>query len=465
MSVFREYDIRGIADRDLPDAFAWALGKTVGALAKKNGESRIYVGRDVRISSPRLTAALCAGLETNGLEVRKLAPGPTPLLYFAAYEAETDFPTKSGLMVTASHNPGEYNGFKMVIAGKTIYGDAIRALEAEVRAAQSQAPATYQPRAREVDRSKDYIAFVQKRIKLGSKKLKVVLDGGNGAGGPLGIATYEALGVNVVPIFCEPDGTFPNHHPDPTVPENLQDLIKKVRDVGADVGIAYDGDADRIGAVTSTGRILFGDHLVLFFSRQLLNEVPGATIISEVKSSQVLYDTLAKWGAKPVIWKTGHSLIKAKLRETGAALAGEMSGHMFFNHGFPGFDDALFAGAKLIEGLSNSATNLDDFLSSLPAMTNTPELRVDCPDEIKFQIVTQFVEAAKKQFPAGDILDIDGARVKLHGGWGLVRASNTGPILVMRFEGPDRAALKKIRDTFSDILAKIDTRVKVPVIA
>lgn len=461
MGIFREYDIRGVADRDIPDAFGWALGRILAKRVTAAGDTNVYVGRDVRVSSPRLSNALARGFEDGGVNVRLLAPGPTPLLYFAASCAVHDFPTRSGIMVTASHNPAEYNGFKMVIGGKTIFGADIMALESEVRALVSEAPGAFQPKAKEFDRSQDYIDFVAKNIRPG-RSLKFVLDGGNGAGGPLGLATYAALGCEVIPLFCEPDGAFPNHHPDPTVPANLKHLIEKVRETKADFGIAYDGDGDRIGAVTGSGRIMYGDQLVLFYSREILKERPGATIISEVKSSQILYETLAKWGAAPILWKTGHSLIKAKLKETHAALAGEMSGHMFFAHRYLGFDDAIFAGAKLIEGLRECGETLDDFMKSLPPTVNTPELRVDCDDEKKFGIVESFLKEARRRYPKEDIVDIDGARIKAHGGWGLMRASNTGPVLVMRFEAPDLERLAKIRNDFAEILSRLDPSLVIP---
>ncbi|MBS1983053.1 MAG: phosphomannomutase/phosphoglucomutase [Bdellovibrionales bacterium] len=464
MGIFREYDIRGIADQDLPDSLAWALGRVLAEKILRAGDTAAYVGRDVRVSSPRLTIALSCGLEAGGVLVRRLTPGPTPLLYFAAHQSLGEFPTHSGIMVTASHNPAEYNGFKMVIAGTTLHGEEIQALEAEVMKWMPKAPTTFSTRSPEVNRESDYVANVKKSIRPG-RKLRVVLDGGNGAGGPLGIASYEAIGCEVIPLYCDPDGRFPNHHPDPTVPENLRDLVALVKKEKADVGIAYDGDADRVGAVTSSGRILFGDQLVLFFSKQILKEVPGATIISEVKSSQILYDTLAKWGANPIIWKTGHSLIKAKLKETKAALAGEMSGHMFFAHGYFGFDDAIFAGAKLIEGIRQESESLDQFIESLPKAVSTPELRVECRDDLKFTLVKKFVELARQKYPSSDILDIDGARIKAHGGWGLIRASNTGPLLVLRFEAPSQSQLKQIRDEFAELIGKIDSSVKVPVLA
>jgi len=460
MTVFREYDIRGIADRDLPDSFCWALGRALGDLTRNIGDSRIYVGQDVRLSSPRISQSLAAGLKASGLEVSVLTPCPTPLLYFMAYKNVSSFETHSGIMVTGSHNPGEYNGFKMVIGGKTLFGSDIQELQSKVESYQKEFNALPSEKFTTHDHYADYIKDIASQIDV-KKKLKVVVDSGNGAGAPLAPRLYRELGCEVVELFCEPDGNFPNHHPDPTVPKNLTQLIAKVKETGADLGIAFDGDADRIGAVSATGQILFGDHLVLYFARDILKEVPGATIISEVKSSQILYDTLAKWGAKPIIWKTGHSLIKAKLKETHAALAGEMSGHMFFAHRYYGYDDAIYAGARLLEGMSQRTETLDEFLATLPVAVNTPELRVDCSDETKFSVVEKFIAIAKERY-GKDVLDIDGARVKMHGGWGLLRASNTQPVLVLRFEAADKANLKKIRDEFAAILQGIDPSVEVP---
>jgi phosphomannomutase/phosphoglucomutase len=461
MSIFREYDVRGLADRELNDKLCWALGRALAERVKASGDSRAYVGRDVRLSSPRISASLAAGFEAGGVKTRIQAPGPTPLLYFCAHEAVADFPTKSGVMVTGSHNPPEYNGFKMVIGGKTLFGDDIQKLRGEVESFLDKAPAKVAGDFEACDRSEDYIDYLRRTLKI-QRKIKVVVDAGNGAAGPLAVDTYRALGCEVIPLFCDPDGRFPNHHPDPTVPKNLEHLIAKVKETGAELGIGFDGDGDRIGAVSGTGRILFGDHLVLYYARDILKEIPGATVISEVKSSQVLYDTLAKWGAKGILWKTGHSLIKAKLKETHAALAGEMSGHMFFAHRFFGFDDAVYAGARLLEGLSQRPETLDAFLDSLPPAINTPEIRVDCDDNKKFGVVERFTRLAKEKWGAAAVNDIDGARVKLHGGWGLLRASNTQPVLVLRFEAPDQKLLKQVRDDFAGLLASVDPEVRVP---
>ncbi len=461
MSVFREYDVRGIADTDLTNDFVYGLGRALADLILKSGEKRCYIGQDVRVSSPRLVRALSAGLKASDINVRVMSPGPTPLTYYMSATGDADFPTRSGIMITGSHNPAEYNGFKMVIAGQTLHGPDIQDLKSQVENYMSQAPTDLPPAPEAIDYHERYVNELKSKIDV-KKSLHVVLDAGNGAGGRLGVEFYEALGCKVTPLFCEPDGSFPNHHPDPTVAKNLEDIIAKVKEVGADVGIAFDGDADRIGAVSATGRILYGDQLILYFARDILKEIPNATIISEVKSSQVLYDTLAKWGAKPIIWKTGHSLIKAKLKETHAALAGEMSGHMFFANRYLGFDDAIYAGGRLLEGMSlHPDETLDQFLDSLPPAINTPELRVDTTDEKKFSIVDRFIKKAKVLY-GDDVLDIDGARIKMHGGWGLLRASNTQPVLVLRFEAPNRELLKKIRDEFAGLLKDIDSSVIVP---
>lgn len=465
MSIFREYDIRGIADKELTDSKVWSIGAAFGQKIREAGDERCYVGQDVRLSSPRLVQALCAGLEHSGVEVSVLAPGPSPLLYFATTLRRKEFNTSSGVMITGSHNPSEYNGFKIVVKDETLHGQDIQKIASLSLKHLTDAPAAKdlpRPIRAEIDLSEEYVTYVKNNIRPFQKKIRVVLDAGNGASGELAVKTFKALGCEVIPLFCEPDGRFPNHHPDPTVHENLKDLIACVKKEKADLGIGFDGDGDRVGAVTASGKIMAGDNLVLYFAREILKDKPGATIISEVKSSQVLYDELKKMGAKPIIWKTGHSLIKAKLKETKAELAGEMSGHMFFAHRFLGFDDAIYAGARLVEALSERAPEtLDDFMGKLPQVLNTPELRIDCADSKKFEIVDKFVAISKKEF-GDDVLDIDGARIKFSDGWGLVRASNTQPVLVMRFEAKSQAGIENIRDYFAKVLHQIDDSIKVP---
>jgi phosphomannomutase/phosphoglucomutase len=466
--LFREYDIRGIADQELTNPFTWALGRSLAEIIIKAGDNKAYIGQDVRASSPRLANALSAGLEAGGVKTRQITPGPTPLLYYSCVKAEKNFETKTGIMITGSHNPAEYNGFKMVIAGNTIHGEDITGLYSLVEKHIGSAPNDdFSDNPEQSNRYSDYINYVaEENISSPLKnKIKVVVDAGNGAGGPLAVELYKKMGCEVTELYCDFDSSFPNHHPDPTIPANLQDLIAKVKEVGADIGVAFDGDGDRIGAVSPKGEILFGDQLLLYFTNEILKTEKNPTVISEVKASQMVFDKIADYGATPIIWKTGHSLIKAKLKETGAAIAGEMSGHMFFAHRYFGFDDAVYSAARLLEALSeNHPATIDEFLESLPHVENTPEFRVDCDDEKKFAVVEQFVAKAKETFGAENILDIDGARVKFPHGWGLMRSSNTQPVIVMRFEASSKEKLKEIRDEFAKILKSIDSSIEVPLV-
>ncbi len=429
--VFREYDIRGVADRDLSDELAHAIGRGLGStLAKPEGATRIAVGRDCRLSSPRLHAALVAGLTQVGIKVIDIGVVPTPLLYFAVHYLDTD----GGVMITGSHNPPEDNGFKVMRGKASFFGADIQALKKRI-AAQDFAPDA-KGAADPMDVTPAYVEHQKKGIRFDKTDIKFVVDAGNGAGGPLALATMRALGLQPDPLFCEMDGNFPNHHPDPTVPANVAALIARVKEIGAKVGIAYDGDADRLGAVDANGDIIWGDKLMILFSRALLAERPGAAILGEVKCSQTLYDDIAKHGGQPIMWKTGHSLIKTKMKESGALLAGEMSGHLFFADRYFGFDDAVYASLRLLEILSRDPRTIGEMLADVPVTFTTPELRVDCPDGIKFDVVKAVTEHYKKT--GRKVLDIDGARIDfgtpLAPAWGLVRASNTGPVLVMRFE-------------------------------
>ena len=463
--LFREYDIRGLADQELTNDFTWALGRAVADLLKAKGETCVYVGQDVRLSSPRLAEAISSGLEAGGMSVRQLNPGPTPMLYFAAHQKVSDFPTTSGIMVTGSHNPPEFNGFKIVASGLAVYGEEIQTLLAPTEKYLPLTDKIFKSRAQKINREEEYLDFLRGNLHIQApQKIKVVIDAGNGAAGPLALAAYKALDLNVVPLFCDFDGTFPNHHPDPTVPKNLEQLQKKVRSEKAHLGISFDGDGDRIGVVSATGNIFYGDQILIYLARDLLIEVPGAKIISEVKSSQVLFDELKRMGGNPTIWKTGHSVIKAKLKEIGGELAGEMSGHIFFKNRFFGYDDAIYAGARFVEAYSkNLPETLDEFLKGLPQAFNTPEIRSECPDDVKFKLVEDFVRAAKEAFGMQNVLDIDGARVTFPGiGWGLMRASNTQPVVVMRFEANTAEGLKVVEGHFDKLLARLTPRIRIP---
>jgi len=442
--VFREYDIRGVADRDLDDATVRALGAALGA--QTGGP--IVVGRDPRTHSPRLFAALTDGLRVHA-EVIDIGVVPTPVLYFAAHHLTP----AAAVMITGSHNPPEDNGFKLMIGTETLHGPAIAALRDRVERLLAE-PAQHPGKPiRSRDMIGAYLDHAAAMLQLGARRFRVVVDAGNGAGGPTAVALYRRLGFDVVPLYCELDGTFPHHHPDPTQPENVADLIATVAREEAELGIALEGDADRIGAVDPTGRILWGDQLMILFGKALLREVPDATFVGEVKCSQAMYDELAAAGGTVEMWKVGHSLIKARMKETGAALAGEMSGHMFFAHRWLGFDDAIYAGARLLELLSRSSKTLQELASELPVMINTPELRIDCPDDKKFALVAAVTARLRADPAVTSVVDVDGVRAKFAGGWGLVRASNTQPALVMRCEAHSAARLAEIKAAIEAHLA------------
>ena len=426
--IFREYDIRGTVDTELTPEFARILGRAYATLAIENNLNRIGVGYDCRLSSPAYAQALAEGLAEEGLDVVCTEMGPTPQLYFSVFSQDLG----GGIQVTGSHNPPDMNGFKILLGKQTLSGAEIQDLQVRCEQVLTKQPTAKRGTISTVDIRQPYInnLIENSRSHMGPRKLKVVVDAGNGVGGMIGPEVLRALGVEVIELFCDPDGRFPNHHPDPTVLKNIQALVASVKNNRADFGIGWDGDADRIGVVDERGEIVFGDMLLLIYGREILAEKPGATIIGDVKCSSLLFNDLRQRGANAIMWKTGHSLIKSKLKETKGDLAGEMSGHIFFKHRFFGFDDALYASSRLVEIMSKHTGPFSSLLAGLPPMLSTPEIRVDCPEEIKFAIAKE----AQSAFPDYDVDTIDGVRVNFENGWGLVRASNTQPVLVMRFE-------------------------------
>jgi phosphomannomutase / phosphoglucomutase len=452
-SIFREYDIRGIAGRDLTPEFAECLGLAYARFiagrkpAAGRGNLTVSVGLDCRLTSESYADALIQGMRKGGLDVIRLGVCPTPLTYFSLFHLDLD----GGIMVTGSHNAADYNGFKTCVGRDTIHGHQIqelRILMEEVIAGRGQT-ASHQGSVSDYAIIPVYLDHLVKNARP-LKRKKIVLDSGNGTASTVAPELFKRLGAEVIPLFCELDGRFPNHHPDPTVPENLKALVEAVKRERADFGIAYDGDADRIGLVDDKGRILFGDELMVIFARDILKEKKGATVISEVKSSYRLYADIAAKGGVPIMWKTGHSLIKAKMKETGAALAGEMSGHIFFADRYFGFDDAIYASLRVYEIASTAPGPVSSLIADLPVTTSTPEIRVECVEELKFKLV----EETKRRLSTtgGKINDIDGVRIDYGDGWGLVRASNTQPALVLRFEAPSAQRMNQIRDLVVEAL-------------
>jgi phosphomannomutase/phosphoglucomutase len=447
--VFREYDIRGVADRDLPDDFARALGCAIGSHLRAQGGKFMTLGRDCRLTSPRLHRALADGILSTGIDVWDVGIVATPVLYYSVFHYDAD----GGVVITGSHNPGEDNGFKILRGKSTIHGAEIQALKTRIEKRDflvGQGELVEKPI---VD---DYLKMAASRIELGPRRFGVVVDAGNGVGG-IAAPLISGLGFPTTALFCEPDGRFPNHHPDPTMPENVASLIERVRETGAEVGIALDGDADRIGVVDRRGRVVWGDQLMILFARAILAEQPGATFVSEVKCSKALYDEIARAGGRAIMWKVGHSLIKEKMKAEKAVLAGEMSGHIFFAHRYFGYDDAIYSAGRLVELLSKSEQPLEVLVDALPQFHNTPEIRYELDDAIKFEVVRRVVEAFKKK-PHGivEVIDVDGARVTWPDAWALVRASNTQPALVMRFEAQSAERLAEVRSFVEGELRKAE---------
>lgn len=441
-NIFREYDIRGIVGRDLTEETVSVLAAAVGTFLRRNGAKRVAIGYDARISSPVFEKLFVEGLNQTGCDAILIGRVPTPVLYHTVFTRNVD----GGVMITGSHNPPDHNGFKICLGRDAIFGSQIQEIKEIVFSGEFNKGGG---KTETIEVLQDYEKDVLSKINFGEKKLKVVLDAGNGTGGVTAAPIYKKLGVALVELFCEPDSRFPNHHPDPTVPENLQDAIKAVKETGADLGIAFDGDGDRIGVIDETGKIVWGDELMILLAREVLRENPNSTIIAEVKCSQNLFDDIKKHGGKPLMWKAGHSLIKAKMKETAAPLAGEMSGHIFFADRFYGFDDATYAGARVLEILSRTDKTLSQLLSDLPQTFSTPEIRIDCAEETKLAVVRQIAE----EFAGtNEVITTDGARILFENGWGLVRASNTQAILVLRFEADSKEHLQAIQQ-------KVESRV------
>lgn len=464
--IFREYDIRGIADHDLVDTVIELLGSAFAEYLRPLGVTTVTIGYDARLSSPRLRDALGRGLTASGLDVVDIGLCPTPALYFSLYHLKPG----AGIMITGSHNPAEFNGFKLCVGKDTIYGAEIQKLSrimgslrdsgGRSRVQEGKGTITKHPII------PDYVGYLDSLFReYHDVPLKVVLDSGNGTAGLAAPGIIRSMGCEVIELYSEPDGRFPNHHPDPTIPKNLDALISTVKKEHADFGVAFDGDSDRIGVVDEQGTVLWGDQLMVLFSRDILRDRPGATFVSEVKCSQTMYDDIREHGGKAIMWKTGHSLIKAKMKETGAALAGEMSGHIFFADRYYGYDDAIYAACRVVELLKKIRHEkkrkepLSALIADLPKTFNTPEIRFDCPDALKFKVVEQvrhiYAAPGIIPLPVREVITVDGIRAVFEKGWGLIRSSNTQPVLVMRFEAVDQTSLQAIRALMEEQVRKV----------
>jgi phosphomannomutase/phosphoglucomutase len=465
--IFREYDIRGVVGKDLDEDFAFSLGKAFVSLLKRMNASarRVSVGRDARVSSEALASNIIKGIQSTGIDIYDIGLCATPLQYFSIHHLDLD----GGIMVTGSHNPPEYNGFKLSIGKETIFGEKIQTLK-EIMQKNARAENTYagspdMGKVEQYDILGVYNNIMKSRFSYLSgndyKKLKVVVDAGNGTGGIVAPGILEAMGCEVIPLYCEPDGRFPNHHPDPTVVEYIRDLIKVTKEHAADIGIGYDGDADRIGVIDNSGNIVWGDQIMIILARDILKKRPGAIVIGDVKCSQLMFDDIQRHGGKPVMWKTGHSLVKDKMRREGAVLAGEFSGHIFISDEYFGFDDALYTTFRLVEIMKTSSLGINELLSDIPHTHSTPEIRIDCPDDRKRAVVERLVHryreykiSGSSPYPIKDLYDIDGVRIVFEKGWGLIRPSNTQPVIVMRFEAEDEQSLNQYRSFLENELGK-----------
>ena len=442
--MFREYDIRGIAGKDMTEEDVVLIGKGVGTFLRERGCSTLTVGRDCRLTSERYSEKVIEGLMSTGCDVIDIGVCPTPVLYFSIKHLEQE----GGVMVTASHNPMEYNGFKLCMGLDSIHGKDIQTI---LKIINGRSFVTGEGSLTTSDVVTPYKEFVENNINI-TRPIRVGVDAGNGTAGVVAVPLLKKLNCEVYDIYCDMDGTFPNHEADPTVEKNMQDLISLVKDKGLDIGIGYDGDGDRIGVIDEKGNIVFGDQLMIIFSREILSRKPGATFISEVKCSKTMYDDIEKNGGRPIMWKTGHSLIKKKMKEENAELAGEMSGHMFFADRYFGYDDAIYASCRLLEILTDTQKTISELLSDVPKTYSTPEIRVECPDDKKFSVVKKATDIFREQY---NVIDIDGVRILFDDGWGLVRASNTQPALVLRFEAISESRLNEIRQLVETTLENL----------
>lgn len=451
-SIFRAYDIRGVVGESITPALIYALGRAIGSAAQEQGEQTIITARDGRLSGPMLMEALHKGLRDSGCDVVDIGQVPSPVLYFATRYLNY----RSGVMLTASHNPSNYNGLKIILAGKSLSEGTIDELYFRVQAGGFKSgKGGYQ----QLSITEAYLNRITRDISL-AKPLRVVLDCGNGVGGVVAPELLRRLGCEVIELFCEVDGNFPNHHPDPSVPENLKDLVASVKKHKADVGLALDGDGDRLGVVTNRGEIIWPDRQLMLYAIEILSRNPGALIIYDIKSTGHLATLIAAYGGQSLMWKTGHSIMKAKLEETGALLAGEMSGHIFFKERWYGFDDGLYTAARLLEIMAKSEKDASALFAELPNSINTPELKLPIAEEKKFAFIQAF--QAQIDFPGATLSKIDGVRAEFSDGWGLVRASNTSPYLILRFEADNLSALKRIQTLFGNALLGMDSHLKLP---
>ncbi len=441
--IFREYDIRGIVGKDLNEEVVELLGRAFGTYMARKGKKRASIGRDCRLSSPEFSRAMTRGITSTGVDVMDIGMVTTPMLYFSLFNTDVD----GGAMITASHNPAEYNGVKLCAGTESLFGRDIQSIREIIESGEFERGSGC---VEEADISGAYSSFLKDNLQI-KPGIKVAIDCGNATTGIIAPTTFKDFGCELTELYTTPDGTFPNHHPDPGSEENLRDLIEAVRYEGCELGIAFDGDGDRLGVVDESGAIIWGDMLLLIFARDIIPQVPGAKVIGEVKSSTRLYADIERMGGRAIMWKTGHSLIKSKMKEEGAELAGEVSGHIFFKHRFFGYDDALYAALRLLEILSKTGKKTSELLEGVAKAYYTPEIRVDCPDEMKFDVVRRATRELRAQY---DVIEIDGARIEFPDGWGLLRASNTQPALVFRYEAETQERLDEIRSIIEETVER-----------